>query len=95
MKDYVLTIVLPGKVTAAKKKSTLEKIAKIVTVSEGKVKETKETGVLPLAYEIAKSDTGLFINFELEFETSAVKPFTEKIKLEEGIIRYLLIRQEK
>lgn len=92
MGKYELTIVLDGKVTSAKKKTTLDKITKLVETYSGKVVKTEEWGVRDLAFKIGKSETGFFVHLQLELETKGAKLLADKIRLEEDLIRYLLIR---
>lgn len=92
MNSYELTIVLPGKVTAAKKKSVAEKVKKLVSTLKGKVKDEKNWGEKELAYKIGKNDTGNFVHFTLELEPKSVKDLSDKLKLEDRVIRYLLVK---
>ena len=94
MNSYELTVVLPGKATVAKKKSAKNKIEKMVTTLKGKVSKVEDWGEIELSYPIKKMETGIFLHFALELETETVKAIIEKLKLEEEIIRYLLIRKE-
>ena len=91
MRNYLLTIVLSGKATAAKKKDVLEKIEKIVKVNKGKVTLSEDWGVKDLAYKIKKNDMGLFLHFELELPASSVKAISDKVRLEDDIIRHLMV----
>jgi small subunit ribosomal protein S6 len=93
MSKYELTLVLDGKATAAKKKSVVETIEKIVKALGGKVGRMEDWGVKDLAYKIDKSTTGVYLHFLLEMDGTAVKQLMLKLKTEEGIIRHLLIRE--
>lgn len=93
MNKYELTIVLDGKATAAKKKSVTEKMEKMVKALKGTVLKVKDWGVKDLYYEIKKSTTGTFLIFELELEGQAAKSINDKMKFEEEVIRYLLIKK--
>lgn len=94
MKKYELTIVLDGKATSAQKKAKTDFVEKLVKVSQGKVISTSDWGVKDLAYKIEKSDVGSFTFFELELDPSSVSNINEKLRLEDGIIRYLLVKAE-
>jgi ribosomal protein S6 len=50
---------------------------------------------MELAYTIKDNDSGVFVFFELELEPKVVKSLDQKIKLEEDILRHLLIRKDK
>lgn len=93
MKTYELTVVLPEKATAAKKKSLVETIEKMVKTAKGKVKKTDDWGKIELAHTLKDNDSGVFLFFELELEPESVKSLDQKIKLEEGAIRHLLVKK--
>jgi len=94
MRNYELTVVLPGKLTPAKKKSVQKEIKKLVTGAKGKVAKMEDWGEKQLAYQIAKKSTGNFLHFQLELEPGTAKEIDSKLNLEEDIIRYLLVRME-
>lgn len=94
MNKYELTIVLDGKVTSAQKKAKVAFIESLVSVNKGKIEKTEEWGVKDLAYKINKSTSGLYVYFELELMPSTVKEISDKIKLEDGILRYLIVKQD-
>lgn len=92
MNKYELTLVLDGKSGATKKKKVVETLEKILTVFKGSIKESKEWGVKELAYKIGKSESGLYLFFELELDPATVKQLNEKLRVDGDIIRYLLIK---
>ncbi len=94
MNKYELTLVLDGKADAAKKKKVTESLEKILTIFKGAIKESKEWGVKELAYKIGKSETGLFLFFELDLEPAGVKQLNEKLRVDPDIIRYLIVKSE-
>lgn len=93
MNKYELTVVLDGKAGAAKKKKVTEELAKILKIFKGAITESKEWGVKELAYKLGKSETGLFIYFELELDPKSLKSLNDKLRTNEDVIRYLLIRR--
>ena len=66
MRSYELTVVLPGKTTPAKKKSSQEKIEKIINSGKGKVGNVDDWGEITLSYPIAKNETGIFLHIPLQ-----------------------------
>jgi small subunit ribosomal protein S6 len=94
MNTYDLTIVLAGGITPAKKTTLRKKIEELVKTEKGKLVKVNEWGELDLAYPIAKNKTGIFLLFTLELESERAKEIDKKLNLEEGIIRYLLVRKE-
>lgn len=95
MNKYELAVVLDGKSGAAKKKKVIEALEKTLKVFEGAIKESKEWGVRELAYKIGKSETGLFLFFELEMDPKGVKALNDKLRTDPDIIRFLLINKDK
>lgn len=92
MQNYELTLVLDGKTTAAKKTAVTRLVEKVVELGKGKVGNVSDWGTKDLAYKIAKSTTGAFLNMPLSLEASYVKQLDNKLKMEESIIRYLIVR---
>jgi len=94
MNKYELTLVVDGKTGAAKKKKVTETLEKTLKIFKGVIKESKELGVKEMAYKIGKSETGLYLYFELELDGTGVKALNEKLRNEPDILRYLVIRKE-
>lgn len=95
MNNYELTIVLDGKAGASKMKKVTENLEKSLKNFNGKIKGTKDMGVKDLAYKIGKSETGMFTFFELELDGKGVKQLNEKLRVDEDVIRYLLVKTQK
>jgi len=94
MNTYELTVVLPGSATPAKQKSAKELIEKLVNTFKGKIKKLDEWGKIELAYIISGNESGYFLHYILELDSDAVKQIDDKIRLEEEVIRYLLVKKE-
>ncbi|OGM05690.1 30S ribosomal protein S6 [Candidatus Woesebacteria bacterium GWB1_43_5] len=93
--NYELTLVLRGDATPAKRKSTADFVEKLVKTFKGSIKKTEDWGKVDLAYEVAKNNSGIFLHFVLELDPAGAKALGEKIRMEEGIIRHLMVRKEK
>lgn len=94
MRKYELTVVLDGKASVSKKKSVQELIAKVVAIAKGKVGKVEDWGVKDLAYKIGKSATGIYLYFPLELVSNSGKELANKLRANEEIIRYLIIKKE-
>lgn len=94
MRDYELTLVLGPDLTPENQKELLTKIKKIVSDLKGEVKESKDWGKKELAYPIKKAHFGCFIWWLVSIGEEAVSQLDKKIRPEENIIRYLLVRAE-
>ncbi len=95
MNKYELVVVLPGDATVAKKKAVGESLEKLVKILKGKIEKVIDWGKKDLAYEIEKNTSGVFLIFELELSPEAVRAMPDKLRLNEQIIRYLLVKKEE
>ena len=66
---------------------------KALKIFKGAIKDSKEWGVKELAYKMGKSDTGLYLYFELELDPQGVKAFNDKLRTDPDILRYLVVKK--
>lgn len=92
MNNYELTIILEGKTTAAKKKTVLESIEKTVKLLKGKMDKVEDWGVKELFHKMNKKSEGAYLHMPLELPAKAVKQLDLKLKTEDNIIRYLIVK---
>ena len=59
-----------------------------------KIKKKEEWGNKELAYQIKKFSNGFYIFWRIEAEPAKIGALLSKIKLEDRIIRYLLVRKD-
>jgi small subunit ribosomal protein S6 len=93
MAKYELTVLVDGKATAAKVKSTTEKLEKAVKEIGGKVDKSDNWGKMDLAYKLGKSDTGVYLFFEIELEGNKVKSLSNKLATDDSLLRYLVVKE--
>ena len=67
-------------------------IESYLKVSKAKVKKHDDWGVKALAYPINKQKDAHYMYYELEMETQDVKTLETKIKLDEVLLRHLIVR---
>lgn len=91
MNKYELTLILEGKTTAAKKKSVLESVEKIIKIFEGKVVKAEDWGVKEMFHEIKKQKTGLYLHLNIEMPAKSVKGLDMKLRTDDNILRHLVI----
>lgn len=94
MRDYELTLVIDPDLTSEKQKKLVAKIKKEISDLKGKIEKTEEWGKKELAYPIKKKTLGYYFFIETELPEKAPTEIEKKIKLDEGIIRYLLVKSE-
>jgi len=93
MNKYELTVVLDGKITPAKKKAILSTIEKIITTIKGKIEKTEDWGEKEIFEKARKISSGYFIYFLIELEKASVKNLNLKLKMEEDIKKFLLLKK--
>ncbi len=89
MNIYNLTLVLKPDLQEKEREDILEKVTKSFA------KKTKEDiwGNRDLVYPIKKQKKGWYAHFTFEAEPNQIPTLDKQIKLEEDIIRYLLIKE--
>lgn len=89
MNSYYLTLVLKPDLEEKARKELLEGVKKHFN----KVEKENLWGARPLAYPIKKNTSGYYVHFEIQAEPKEAKGLDKFLKLEEDILRYLLIRR--
>lgn len=93
MNSYYLTLVIDPKLEEKERKSFLETLVKKVTGEAGKIVKEDLWGVRDLAYPIKKQTKGYFAHFELETNPEIANSIDKTLRVEEDVLRYLLIRR--
>jgi small subunit ribosomal protein S6 len=94
MRDYELAMLVDPGLSEENRQKLLAKIKKIVEDSKGKVGKTEEWGRKKLTYPVKKKDSGYYFLWKLSLPEDIALEADKKIKLEEKILRYLLVRAE-
>lgn len=92
MYNYELILILDANEDGQEK--ILTKLKKLISNLGGKITEIKEWGKRELAYPIKKREEGIYFLIKLELSGREVKELDNKLKLEEGILRHLMVRKE-
>ena len=93
MRNYEFIFILKPELDEKKQEEKTAQIEKLISGFGGKTKKKDVWGKKELAYPIAKCKKGIYIKFNFSFPEEKVKELEEKIKLEQEIIRYLLVRE--
>lgn len=93
-RKYDLVVILDPEKTSEEQEKLLAKIKKVITDAEGKVSEIKQLGKKDLAYPVLKRKTGIFVEIEFDSPSASTAAITQKMRLEESILRYLLVNSE-
>lgn len=93
MNSYFLTLVLKPEIDEKERKALLDNVVKRILGEEGKVNKEDLWGLRDLAYPIKRQTKGFYAHFELETDPKNTKGLDKDMKVEENILRYLLIRR--
>jgi len=94
MFDYELTLVLDADLSSEDQKKLIEKIKKIIEDAKGRVEKTNDWGKKELVYPIKKKKMGSYFLWEIKVAPQDLDKIDKKIKIEEGLLRYLFLRKE-
>ena len=94
MQAYELSLVLKEGTTRPKVKAAQEKLEKILSLLKGKMVGVEDWGEKGVYVKVGKESSGILLHFVLELEEKNVSELKSKLKMEEEIIRYLLVRRE-
>lgn len=93
MNNYLLTLVLKSDLDDKGREGLLETIKKKMLGDSGKVNKEDVWGSRDLAYPILKQSKGHYVHFEFETDPAVAKGLDNNLKVEEDILRYLLVRR--
>lgn len=91
-RKYELMLILEPELKKEEQEKLLEKVKSYL--GKAKVSEEKDWGVKDLAYPIKKQRRGIFCWLSFASEPQALPDFLKKLKLEERILRNLLVNKE-
>jgi ribosomal protein S6 len=89
--NYQLTILITNKLDEKARQSVLDSVSKEV----GDKAKTELWGVRGLAYPIKHEEKAFYAHFNFEAEPATIPVIDRRMKLNEDIIRYLLIKIEE
>ena len=76
-------------------KDTVSAFEKVLTDMKSKIVNKKDMGQKKLAYPIKKQVRGNYYLFNVEASSAAIKEFDRKAKIDENILRHIVIREEE
>lgn len=95
MHKYEIMFIVKATMESADVKKTAETFKKLVSDLKGTVVEYKELGEKKLAYPIKKELNGYYFVMQVEADKDCVQEFDRKIRLDENVLRHLIIKQEE
>ena len=71
-----------------------ERLARFHGLLGGAQPTTNHWGKRTLAYSVKRKDTGYYVVDQFETEPTALPEFERAVKLEEGVLRFLVVQME-
>ena len=95
MNKYEIMFIVKATIESDQIKATCESYKKLLTDLKAKIVDFKEMGEKKLAYEIKKNINGYYFVMQIEANADAIKEFDRKAKIDENILRHIVIREEE
>ena len=92
MNNYYLTLVLKADMDEKERKTLLDSMVKKLVGEDGKIEKEDLWGSKDLAYPIKKQTKGFYAHYEISADPKNAKGLDKTLKVEEDILRYLLVR---
>lgn len=95
MRAYEIMYIIRPNIEDEARKALVERFDGILTSNGAEVVESKEWGKRRLAYEINDFRDGYYQLIKTNADAAAVEEFSRLAKINEDIIRHMVIREEK
>ena len=95
MRSYEIMLAINPQLEDKELDSLLNKLKKLITDAKGEITKTNKWGKRKLAYEIKDFAEAIYIVLNFNVDEKNITELERVIKLEERVIRYLLILQDK
>ena len=95
MNKYEIMFIVRADIDEKTQKDTVSAFEKVLKNMKAKIVENKDMGQKKLAYPINKQVRGNYYVFNVEATAEAVKEFDRKAKIDENILRHIVIREEE
>ena len=93
MDTYYLTLVVKPDLEENIRKTLLDSMVKKLIGDSGKIEKENLWGEKNLAYPLKRQNKGFIAHYEVNAERKNAQTLDKALKLEEDILRYLLIRR--
>jgi small subunit ribosomal protein S6 len=95
MNKYELAVVVSAMIEDDARTAVVDKCKALVERFGGKIADVDEWGKKKLAYEIEKMTEGFYYFIHFEAEGDAIAEIEHRIRIMDGVIRYLCVRQDE
>ncbi|TCS80798.1 30S ribosomal protein S6 [Tepidibacillus fermentans] len=95
MRKYEVMYVIRPDLNEESTKELVEKFQNVITANGGEIEKVEEMGKRRLAYEIKGYHEGVYVLINFQSEPQVVAELERNLKITDGIIRYLIVKDEK
>ena len=95
MNKYELAVVISAVIEDDAPTAVLDKCQALVKRFGGQIADVDEWGKKKLAYEIQKMTEGFYYFIHFEAESPAIAEIESRMRIMDGVIRYLCVRQDE
>jgi small subunit ribosomal protein S6 len=95
MNKYEIMFIVKADIDEKTQKDTVKTFEKVLTDMKSKIVSSKDMGQKKLAYPIKDQVRGNYYVLNVEATAAAVKEFDRKAKIDENILRHIVIREEE
>ncbi len=92
MRNYELGFIIHPEVEQSDVTQAVDKVGQYVSAGGGEVTSVDVWGRRALAYPIRKQKEGTYVFFHAQLDPQAIQELERNLKLDEEILRYLLLR---
>ncbi|HHU33203.1 MAG TPA: 30S ribosomal protein S6 [Clostridia bacterium] len=94
MRNYELMYIINKNVDDEQRPAVIEKYKQIILDNGGEVANVEEWGMRRLAYEVKKNREGYYVLMNFKSSTEACQELERLIKIDEAILKHLVVRHE-
>ena len=95
MTKYELAVVVSAKLEEEDRAAVVEKAKALIERFGGQITNVDDWGKKRLAYEIQKMKEGFYYFIQFDAETSAPAEIESRMRIMDGVIRYLCPKQDE
>ena len=96
MKNYEIMFIVRPDVEETVVKGTVKALEKVLTDRKAKITLSKELGQKEFAYEIKKFKSGFYFLYNIEANNDeAIKEFDRIARIDENVVRHLVLNLDK
>lgn len=95
MTKYELAVVVSAKLEEEDRAKVMDKVKALIERFGGQITNVDDWGKKRLAYEIQKMKEGFYYFIQFDAETSAPAEIESRMRIMDGVIRYLCVKQDE